>query len=78
MATSTPALAGPRRAIAINSLLIEAASFILKAAQEQMSLSVALEQVEFSIDVLHGIPGAAHATRRLLALQKQLHGMSTD
>ena len=50
----------------------------LKTAQEQNSLSVVLEQVGHSISVLHGIADGAHATKRLLALQKQLQGMSND
>jgi hypothetical protein len=43
-----------------------------------MSLSVMLEQIEVSIDVLHGTPDGAHATTRLLKLQKQLQGISDD
>jgi hypothetical protein len=62
-----PASAGVR--VAIDSL---------KTAQEEGSLSVMLEKVEFSINVLHGIPEGAHATTRLLLLQKQLQGMSSD
>ena len=50
----------------------------LKTAQEQMNLSVMTEAVGHSISVLHGIPDGANATTRLLALQKQLQGMSPD
>jgi hypothetical protein len=50
----------------------------LKTAQEERNLSVVLEEVEYSIDVLHGIPDVAHVTTRLLLLQKQLQGMSND
>jgi hypothetical protein len=50
----------------------------LKAAQREGSLSVLLEKVEYGIDVLNGIPEGAHATTRLLLLQKQLQGMSSD
>jgi len=50
----------------------------LKTVQSDGSLSAALSQVEFSIDVLHGISEAAHARLRLLLLQKRLKGMSSD
>lgn len=50
----------------------------LKTAQEETNLSVVLEEVERSINVLQGIPDVAHVTTRLLLLQKQLQGMSND
>ena len=50
----------------------------LKTAQAEGSLSVMLEEVEYSIDVLHGLPEAAHATVRLLLLRKRLQSMSGD
>jgi hypothetical protein len=67
MAGRGPVSAGVR--VAIDSL---------KTAQREGSLSALLTQVAFSIDVLHGIPEAAHARTRLLLLQRQLQGMSSD
>jgi len=50
----------------------------LKTAQSETSLSAVTEAVGHCISVLHGIPDGARATTRLLALQKQLQGMSSD